>query len=703
MKKLTLVLLLTILCISALMAESQWAPTNGPMASKVKCSLILPTGEIYMGSEMNGLYKSTDNGSTWVCLIDELEEQSIYDLALDSSGCILASGYFGLYKSCGSGWEKILMKSVKSLGVHPNGTIFVGVGSNTGLIISTDGGANWVDCVLESGTNSINIQYIAANGDIYAGADGMPVFGENYFMCNLYKSTDVGNTWERIGSLKGIFLNALAVNSQGIVLAGSGWGLYRSQSPFSEWDSLETGFEMPLAMTVNTNDEFVGCFYNNLSYKSADNGNSWVQLSDDKLKGIVGNIRIDPNGNLYCTCNGFGLKRYNESSKKWEVFANNLSRAQIISLGTNKTNLLLAGTDNGDIYYSFDEGNEWLISETGLEPYIGKIYCSPSSRIYASAYYTSLTNANFYYSNNQGKDWTKIPFFENNKVIDVFESASGKLFVSSGNGLYASADDGENWEQIGDGLDGAIINCSIVDADGTIFAGTTMKGLYRSTNHGVSWECINTSSIDSMYIRTMAMSSNGSIIAGPLYGGLYVSHDKGTTWTKVTNGFTGTFPQMIDISNDGSVFVLDFYKGLFKSTDNGDSWSLYKESEGQLEYAISGVLYKGTTVFATMPYQGGVFKTGLETNSVLDLNKSLSNRVFPNPADDYLEIILADEMIDTKTQIFFRIYNSIGEIVNEAYGNFVNNSIRLDIYYLKSGVYFASIGNKSYKFVKKDK
>ncbi|MFP4528296.1 MAG: T9SS type A sorting domain-containing protein [Candidatus Kapaibacterium sp.] len=680
--------LLFILATCSLHAQSVWKPLNGPLGSNITAALIMPDNVIYAGTQRQGLFRSTDSGESWISLADSLNARSIKSIALDSSGNIYTNSGEGLFKFENSEWTRI-HSPVHYIGVHPNGDIYKGIKYDTGLKKSTDGGQTWVDCDLGIGTNEIVTMFFAKNGDIYAGTDGMPVMGESYFMSDVYKSADYGESWKTICGIKGMYVSAIAANESGSVLAGSGFGLFRGSEPFSEWETIETDAGYPVSITVSDEDNFIAVFDDYYTYTSTDNGTNWELMSDDDLYGFKGDFFRDSEGNLYAACFISGLKRYYPDGNKWKEFGKPVSRLTVLSIETDDQ-IIIAGTDTDGVHISSDGGNTWESSDTRFEPYIGRIYCAPSGRYYVSAYYTGITNSNCYFSDNKGDSWNAIEFFEDNSVSDFLELNSGRILISSASGLFMS-DDSENWSQISDGVQGKMITCFAEQSVDYIYAGTSKNGLVRSSDQGMTWESMNTAAIDSMTIRSIAADSEGNIIAGPLYGGVYVSHDRGISWRKVSNGYDGDFPQVIEFDKSGNTYLLDSYNGIYRSADKGDSWELFRASSGTQEVAITGTLYDNDNKFlASLAYKGGLHFAELLANSAFDARMADDCRLYPNPSGDYLNIKINPIEPGMMT---LRIYDIRGNLMKST-GKRLNpeeNTTFVNISDLSAGSYYAVI------------
>ncbi|MFD3718490.1 RICIN domain-containing protein [Streptomyces sp. NPDC058674] len=152
--------------------------------------------------------------------------------------------------------------------------------------------------------------------------------------------------------------------------------------------------------------------------------------------------------------------------------------------------------------------------------------------------------------------------------------------------------------------------------NGTLLLGTRKNGLWRSTDHGVTW-----SQVSSFPVKDGA--SSGAGIAFVTYGpvgsktvyvgvadkstSLYRSTDGGSTWQAVSGQPTGEMPQHGVVSGDGSLYLTyansigDATAGsVWKHTPAGGAWKNISPSSGN--YGFSGLAVdpqKPSTVMVT--------------------------------------------------------------------------------------------------------
>ena len=237
-------------------------------------------------------------------------------------------------------------------------------------------------------------------------------------------------------------------------------------------------------------------------------------------------------------------------------------------------------------------------------------------------YYMGTTGGGVWKSENMGITWRNVAdgWFKTGTVgaIAVAESDPNVVYVgtgehairgvmtSSGDGVYRSTDAGRTWKKIGLGetrhisrivVDPKNPDVVLVAAQGALYAPSSERGVFKSTDGGGSWKRVlfvdektgaAELSMDANNPRILyaAMWEHGrlpwQVKSGGPGSGLYKSTDAGETWEKLTKGLPDKMGKMaiaVSRSNPDKVYALiesDSYaeaRGLYVSTDRGASWS----------------------------------------------------------------------------------------------------------------------------------
>jgi photosystem II stability/assembly factor-like uncharacterized protein len=108
---------------------------------------------------------------------------------------------------------------------------------------------------------------------------------------------------------------------------------------------------------------------------------------------------------------------------------------------------------------------------------------------------------------------------------------------------------------------------------GRLFA-STGKGIYLSEDHGETWTSVLNISA---WTVTIDPSSPLTVYATSMAQGVFRSSDGGHTWQQINDGISNlrmgeSAPIIIDPTNRQTLYVGNEGGGVFKSLDGGDHW-----------------------------------------------------------------------------------------------------------------------------------
>ena len=196
-----------------------------------------------------------------------------------------------------------------------------------------------------------------------------------------------------------------------------------------------------------------------------------------------------------------------------------------------------------------------------------------------------------YRSADKGDTWSKINNGLNNLYINNFDMKDGLiLLATNGGGIYKSTDNGNNWTEINTGLTNKkVIAVSIADSD-TLFATTRGNGVFRSVDGGDNWSEAN----NGILFQDMSdiFVTNARTVLAATYGkGLYRSTDMGETWERSQSGIYNDYIIEFKYSPYGVLFASTWGDGLFFSDNDGDSWGPDQNDE-MLDGYINGYAFR---------------------------------------------------------------------------------------------------------------
>ena len=152
------------------------------------------------------------------------------------------------------------------------------------------------------------------------------------------------------------------------------------------------------------------------------------------------------------------------------------------------------------------------------------------------------------------------------------------------------------WREIGPAVVGGRVSDIAVDETDTriIYVGTATSGIWKSTNHGTTWEPIFTDQSTSSIGDVTLAPSNPNVVwvgtgepqnrqSSPWGDGVFKSGDGGRTW--VQKGLQETRhisriqvhprdPEVAYVAAVGNLWKESPERGVYKTTDGGDTWQL---------------------------------------------------------------------------------------------------------------------------------
>ncbi len=563
---------------------------------------------IYAGAASGGVFKSTDQGQSWIPVFDSSMSLSIGDIAIAPSDPDIL--YVGTGEANAGGGSQTY--------------------DGTGIYKSTDGAETWEYIGLAESRNIGRIAIHPVNPDIvYVAAMGN-LFAENPER-GIYKSIDGGQSWQHVlfvsDSTGGIDIvlhpqhpdTVFACMWQRVrrpdkeTYGGITSGIYRSNNGGLDWEELTNGLPSPaenvgrIGIDISKSDpsilyaiyaDDVGYFQG--VYRSNDNGNSWEQTNDGSLQYCYqsygwwfGRISIDPVDPAIVYVIGFDLYKTTNGGNSWFNITDpqvHVDHHGFVSHPLNH-NFLVNGNDGG-LYISQNGGNTWTwINNLPITQfYTIDIDNQHPERLYGG---TQDNGTNRTLTGNTD-DWQSIyggdGFYvlvdpvNNNYVYAEYQYGNFARSVNGGNSFnYAlngiSNVDRKNWNTpiVFDPTDPQIL-----------YYGANR--LYKSTNRAVSWSAIssdltNGPGVNIVYgtITTISVSPiNPEIVyVGTDDGNVWVSTDTGTGWENISSELPDRWVTRLtsDPAEENTAYVTfsgyrwnEYLPHIFRTTDKGNSW-----------------------------------------------------------------------------------------------------------------------------------
>ena len=326
------------------------------------------------------------------------------------------------------------------------------------------------------------------------------------------------------GTLSDIALSP-HIADDGVILAATAAGLYRSADGGRSWSLSMQGIDEPAIQLVRfvpaSRTAFAATEQGRL-YRSPDAGVTWQELGSWAGLGVAADLACSP------------------------------------AYGDDHT--FFVATPDG-VYRTLDDGRSWESCTFGLlDPDVLCIVCAPD---YAASQvlWAGTALGGFFRSRNAGRAWRDSGAGLPDTAIQCVclspaHAADATLYVGTeGAGLYRSTDGGVTWRQQGDALAGRSVNClAILQAaeEAVLLAGTD-AGMFRSTDGGLSWLPVGGGEFAALALAV----GDGLALAATYQEGVHLSTDQGRSFAPASSGLCAHTPPLAVHLEGARVALLD--------------------------------------------------------------------------------------------------------------------------------------------------
>lgn len=603
--KTTLILLTILLLSSAALAQVAWEHPNGISGGSVGLIAAGPNDRLYVMGLEGRLYRSTDDGETWLETFNPQSEPLFGErmwLNVTANGMVLARYRDFVVRSDDEGgtWTTIPgAPNLLATGQDPQGRIY-------------------------------------ATSDL--ATDGIP--------CKLFISEDDGMTWQEIENFQMPSIYdpySLTVDASGtiyIISPSDDDVIWRSSDNGKSWDNAVRPPWWGVSPSLDKysikalSDGSVISLGNHTGFaRSTDRGSTWelfpVENFPSKSDMQYVQYDVDPNGNImFIQISEFGQGSERvfriKDGKCIDVSpAGAIGTVQRIYSGSNNTFYL--GTD-GAMYKTTDFGENWVeimlpnFSVFGLARTTeGSIIATSSFFYYVHAQPSRNPRhgwGSVMRSTNNGASWKHVntQFDRANLFLrQVVRGPVGSMMMTADGPLYISVDDGLTWNKksasIGDDPYNYFpVYLLALGKEDKIFATKGISGLFMSSDEGTTWEPAVSTGPFAVY--ALAIDSNSVVYTGGYQRDTIVgqdvpsswflrSEDNGNTWTQLPLIVEGEGIRSLAARNNTDIFAAIDRIGVFRSQDKGVTWTLIDEGLPMVDYSSLHVNDAGKVLLAT--------------------------------------------------------------------------------------------------------
>jgi photosystem II stability/assembly factor-like uncharacterized protein len=622
-------------------------PGQRPVSGRISAVAADPNDAnvLYLAAAGGGVWKTTDAGADWTPLTDDQPTLFMGALALapsdpnviyagtgEATSSILSFTGHGVLKSTDAGATWTLLgqdvfdrRAISQIVVSPidPDTVFVavggsgvhGVGGNTGIWESTDGGLSWTNTTTSisttEGFSDVEIDPTDPQ-TLYAAVGSIRGSAVN----GVYKTTDGGATWSAAGNFPmgvgdGRITVAVApTDTQTLyaMISGSGQAgttlgrvvaVMKSTDGGTTWvalpntPDLENGwYGLPLAVDPSDVNTVYAASGGSHIVESVNGGQSWfgLEIGADGTGPHPDHhaFAFDANGKLIDGNDGgiWRLDNPDGRSLQWTDLNTSLQLTQYIGIALDPTNADIAyggSQDNGTS--KFTDALAWQLVAGGDG---GFVRVDPSN---PNVVYHEFNNISLERSENGGLTWTRktsgintndpSPFY----VPFVLDSANPSRLVLGTNRVYETTNRGDFWRAISTpGSNGWTVSSNLdsvatTPADiNTIYA-SAGGHIFVTFDDGQSWQQRDIPGVVDQF-RDLQIDPADPLTAYAVrerFGGghVFMTTDGGVNWTDISGDLPDLPTYTLALDSRSNTLYVGTDDGVYVSTDQGTSWSRF--------------------------------------------------------------------------------------------------------------------------------
>jgi photosystem II stability/assembly factor-like uncharacterized protein len=555
--------------------EAKWTPAGWGGGGFYYAAAFHPSrdGVIYLGGDVNGAYRSDDNGKTWKSINRGIAGYGVFTIAVDPSNpdTVYAATDEGLSKSTDQGetWKTIPQSSKKELrltgekgksthnvAVDPTNSNIVFVGTPNGKIYkSTDGAQTWTKvwerATAQESTPSLFTQMGRVNDSIFGGF-WMPV----KFPEGVAQPSGIGFSLKTEGRpARDIFFT----------LATTSGARYRSKNLHDRFEASDWRDVILKADDFELDPEFKS--KNAEKAAAAPATPDWSTVNRFDLAGVA----IDRDGQVLRLGKLFFVGTTDGKDAKTDAIdfsaAKNVQTygnfrvgqpadgpVFSVAVSPKQPNTVAAATNDDGVLLSKDGGQTW--KTVGPMKRAAAVAFTPAD---PNVIYAACRAEQLWKTVDGGANWTKVSTglpatIEARDVVVSAENANHVFAIGSENWngrFFASTDGGASWTMIDKITPDPIGNPTLPEEAGK---GKDV-GLSNPPNLA-----INPRNPKQLYIAANWRS--------------VISNDGGATWQESMKGADISCVGDIRFYK-GKVYTASMDEGVMVSSDNGQSWKQY--------------------------------------------------------------------------------------------------------------------------------
>jgi photosystem II stability/assembly factor-like uncharacterized protein len=547
-----------------------------------------------------GVFKSTDGGTTWVAAntgiqsritvaltIDPQTPSTLYALAaVFPNSCCIGR----VYKTTdgGSSWALLSDVDTSAIVVDPQmpTTLYASVGN--GVRKSSDGGTTWTDA---SGGLTQGPRTLAADpftsGVVYAGTVSAGVF----------KTTDGGGSWTAANNfLTDLGIATITINpvTPSIAYAGTANGhVFKTTDGGASWTPINSGLGTTGVWDLAVNPQTPETLYASTRFggvfKSVNGGDTWsaanTGLSNAQVYSLA--IAAAQPARLYAgTFKGVMSTSLEEGPSNWSnpqigniiraLVADPLSPSTLYAWNDNS-----AGFHQGFLHKTSDSGAHWTQTSFVIA---GGLAIDPLTPSILYAYSIAPAGRGVYRTTDGGTSWSFTGFNLPTEVLAVDPMTPTTVYAGTANGVFKTTDSGASWTAVNNGL-GASVGYDVIalavdpQMTSNVFVARRGRGLNKSTDGGQQWTATTGVPALDVYAIVVDPHSSSNVYAATYGAGVFKSTDGGTNFSAMSDGLTNPYVRALAIDPS--------HPTLYAGTDGSGVFAIARSSSSSSSFELS--------------------------------------------------------------------------------------------------------------------
>lgn len=412
-----------------------------------------------------------------------------------------------------------------------------------------------------------------------------------------------GSSWQPANTGIQTYTIYTLVYSNGNLTTTTDRGVYISTNNGNSWSAINKGLPLEQKITsfAATNGILLAATEKYGIFRSTDNGQNWLAANNGLLDNNILQVQADGNS-VWALSRNAGLFKSTNQGQSWQAVSvpgNCLECSQIAIIDSA---IFIA---QGSLLVSRNGGGVWkedttVKNITGIRAYNGRLLAHNAYHIYDTY--------------DTGKVWWLDFEFNTDSTRRINTAFSRpddvKYIATQKHGVYRGSVAAVTWKPYNFGLLTADIE-QIKWKNGQLYT-IAFNNLYRSSNRGLAWVNISTSSIAK---TTSFLVLNNKIMTSTDGDGVYVLNAL-QQWNTANNGLDNKRVNKL-IQHDNTIFALT-QNGIYRSPNEGDNWFKYANAIDTLTF--TDMLFDGNTLYVGTDL--GLFKSDNGGNNFVKVDTS---------------------------------------------------------------------------------